>query len=136
MANRKVLPKQLNQAFSAQTLISTLQSQLDADGDLRAALTDDLAEINAGSNHHLAQLLSVASSIEGDINELLCDLTLAWRALEVYSIAAGSSNGKVIDLHETTSIFMKILPDCHLWEGRMHEHFKQFWAMKRGIIQH
>lgn len=129
MANRQT-PKQ---SFSAQSLVSKLQSQLDSDGELRASLADDLADIDAGSNGHLQELLGVASEIEDDINELLCGMSLLQSALEVYSIAASYSSSGEIDIHEATSIFINLLPKHREWDARLHEQFKRLHSMKRAL---
>lgn len=136
MANRKGLRKQPDQVFSTKSLISSLQSQLDTDSDLRAALAGDLEKIDVGSNRHLEQLIGVASTIENDINELLGDLALAWSTLDVYSVAASTDASKDIDLCEATAVLKKVLPDNHEWEARMHESFKRLWSMKHSLVQH
>jgi len=136
MASRKELHKQLDHVFNPLSLISRLQNQLDSDSTLRAELSVDIEEINAGSNQHLEQLHDVASSIEDDINELLCDLALASHTLKVYSIVSGTSDRSDLDLSEITGVLQKILPNCRSWEDRFHEHFKQLWSMNRSIVQH
>lgn len=128
MANRQS-PKQ---PISAQSLISNLQSQLDSDGQLRASLTDDLADINAGSNDHLVELFEVASDIEDAVNELLGDLSLLQSALNAYGLAAASSERSKLDLCDTVVILSKLLPDHIGWDRRIHEHFKRLHAMKRS----
>lgn len=128
MANR-----QHKQSFSAQSLVSNLQSQLDNDGELRASLAGDLADISAGSNGHLQELLGVGRDLETDVNNLLCDLSLLQAALEVYSLAAGSSTRGEIDVSDATAVFINLLPKHREWDARLHEHFKRLHALKRTL---
>lgn len=119
-----------------QSLIQNLQSQLDADGDLRASLSDDLESIEAGSNTHLEQLLEVVSEIEDNINVLLCDLETAQSAIEVYSIAGLSCQRGEIHLSNIVAVFSKLLPDHTDWDRCLHQQFTRLHAMKRGLAHH
>lgn len=119
--------------FSAQTLISNLQSQLDSDGELRASLAGELTEIESGSNAHLLELLDVSSVIEDDVNELLCELSLLQSALETYRIAATTSSSNEIDLCEATSVFINLLPKHHDWDARISQQFKRLHSLSRGL---
>ncbi len=134
--SRKALPRQAAPVLNPQSLFANLQSQLDNDVELRTSLSGDLDEISSGSNAHLEQLLDVASMIEDDINEVLCDLSLLAHTIKLYSIASGTSERGDLDLSEITSVFSKIAPDCCEWETRFHDHFKRLWSMKRMIVQH
>lgn len=128
MANR-----QHKQRFSAQSLVSNLQSQLDSDGELRASLAGDMADITAGSNDHLLELLGVTRDLEDDVNNLLCDLSLLQAALEVYSIAACSGTKGEIDVSDATAVFINLLPKSRDWDARLHQHFHRLHTMKRTI---
>ena len=134
--SRKALPRQATPVLNPQSLLVSLQTQLDNDVELRASLSNDIDDITTGSNAHLEQLLDVAATIEDDINELFCDLSLLAHTIKVYSIASGTSERGDLDLSEITGVFMKIAPDCSEWETRFHDHFKRIWSMKRMIVQH
>lgn len=133
MANRKGLHKQLDQVFNTQSLISGLQSQLDTDSALRADLSSDLEEIDAGSNGHLELLLAIAGELEDEINELLTNLSVAQSALEVYNIAGCTSQSGSIDMSEATTVFLRLLPNHREWDAKLNQQFKRLNSMKRSL---
>lgn len=131
MARSKPAP-----GLNAHSLIENLQSQLDADGELRSSLANDLQSIESGSNGHLEQLLDVVSVIEGEINLLLCDLETAHSAMEIYAVAGSSCQRGEFHLSSIVSVFSKLLPDHNDWDRRLHQQFTRLHAMKRGLAHH
>lgn len=128
--------RQSEPGISAQSLIKNLQSQLDTDDELRASLSDDLDAIEVGSNSHLEQLLEVASEIEDDINELLCDLETAQSAMDIYLIAGSACPRGEFHLSDITTVFLKLLPKSREWDNRLHQQFTRLHSMKRGLAHH
>lgn len=117
-----------------QALLSNLEAQIQDDASLRSSLVEDVEKLESGSLDNLERLLRIAMSLENDVNELICDLTLVWNALDAYS--AATSQPIDLELSDVISVLMKLVPNTRDWDNRLEEHFRGLYSLKKRVEQH